>query len=274
LPHPATKRLILFPRQFPLAVAGTRRYPRNKEVNKMRTALMLVLAVFFFASTTAAQIGPKVYDKPKPDSTKTKPKIAKPDTTAKPVKPAKKAKPKKATKTTKPAKPAKAEPAKKEPVKKEPAAKKAKPKPESKPELKPKPKEAKPKSQETKTGTTKKKTMAQSGNLKRFLFTTAIENREPVGKIDSLSTATDLVYCFTEIVGLKGHTLTHRWTYKNEVQAQVPVNVGSPRWRAFSSKKFLRGWTGEWTVEIVDAEGNILGKKRLVYFDAVRVKKE
>ncbi len=126
----------------------------------------------------------------------------------------------------------------------------------------------KPKAKPEKTEiiTTKQEIAEPSGHLKRALFTTAIEEREPVDSIDSLSTATEQVYFFTEIVDLQGHTITHRWTHGGEVRAEVPIAIGGPRWRVYSSKQLLAAWTGEWMVEVVDADGNVLGKKQLVYY--------
>ncbi|NIO29580.1 MAG: DUF2914 domain-containing protein [Candidatus Latescibacteria bacterium] len=116
---------------------------------------------------------------------------------------------------------------------------------------------------------TKEEEAALSGHLKRALFTIDIEEREPVGSVDSLSTATEQVYFFTEIIGLQDHTITHRWMHGGEVRAEVPIAIGGPRWRVYSSKKLIPAWTGEWKVEVVDAEGNVLGTKLLVYYSAM-----
>ena len=105
-----------------------------------------------------------------------------------------------------------------------------------------------------------------AGPLARALFTTAIEAREPVDRIDSLATSAERVYFFTDIVGLQGQTVIHRWTYNDEVKAEVPIKVRSPRWRAYSSKKLLPGWTGDWKVEVVDTSGTVLGTRQLIYY--------
>jgi hypothetical protein len=135
---------------------------------------------------------------------------------------------------------------------------------ESKPKSEPEKKKAPPPA--PKIAVAKEDTSAVSTHLKRALFTTAIAEREPTGAIDSLSTADEQVYFFTEVVGFEGSTITHRWSRGDEVHAEVPIAVGSPRWRAYSSKKLLRSWTGEWRVDVLDAEGNVLGSKRFVYY--------
>ncbi|MDZ7748539.1 MAG: DUF2914 domain-containing protein [Halofilum sp. (in: g-proteobacteria)] len=65
---------------------------------------------------------------------------------------------------------------------------------------------------------------------------------------------------FTELNGLEGHTVTHRWVHENnQVQAKVSFDVGGPRWRVWSSKDLVPGWTGTWTVEVWDDQGNFYG---------------
>ena len=107
--------------------------------------------------------------------------------------------------------------------------------------------------------------VAQASSIKRVLFTSAIENHEPVDAVDSLTTGSEVVYFFTEVLGMTGETLTHRWTHGGIVRAEVVIEVRSQRWRAVSSKKMLPGWTGDWTAEVVDASGKVLAKKTFRY---------
>lgn len=99
-----------------------------------------------------------------------------------------------------------------------------------------------------------------AGEVARFMVTTGIDNREPVDDIDSLPAAEQSVYFFTELHGMKGQTVTHRWEHDGEVKAEVNFNVGGPRWRVWSSKKLIPEWTGEWQISVVDANGNVLAK--------------
>jgi hypothetical protein len=39
---------------------------------------------------------------------------------------------------------------------------------------------------------------------------------------------------------------------------EVNFNVGSNRWRSYSSKNLLPEWTGIWTVSVIDDKGNVL----------------
>ena len=99
----------------------------------------------------------------------------------------------------------------------------------------------------------------------RGTFTTAIDQREPVDRIDSLGNDHDRVFYFTEFVGVGGRQLTHRWEYEGEVKAEVPISIDGPRWRAYSSKNLAGGWLGEWKVSVVDETGNVVRTDSFVY---------
>ncbi|EAR09427.1 DUF2914 domain-containing protein [Reinekea blandensis] len=91
----------------------------------------------------------------------------------------------------------------------------------------------------------------------RHQFTTAVEDREPV---DALTDAMNInpMYYFTELKGFEGTVVTHRWMYNGEQMANVTFNVGGPRWRVYSSKQLLPEWDGDWTVEVVDEQGQVV----------------
>jgi hypothetical protein len=102
--------------------------------------------------------------------------------------------------------------------------------------------------------------------IKRAVFTFGIEEREPIDDVDSVSTDSTHVFFFTEIVGQTGTTITHRWIYDGETMAEVPFQIGGPRWRVYSSKKFIPEWTGSWKVAVVDPDGIVMSEKTLVYY--------
>jgi len=107
---------------------------------------------------------------------------------------------------------------------------------------------------------------ASSEVIKRAVFTSAIVDREPVDQLDSLATGVDSVYFFTEIMGMDGEPVTHRWLRDGVVMAEVVIRVGGPRWRAYSMKTLLPEWTGAWTVEVMDGDGHKLAENGLVYY--------
>jgi hypothetical protein len=109
---------------------------------------------------------------------------------------------------------------------------------------------------------------APTGEVARSAFTSEIVDREPVDQIDSLANDVTRIYYFTELRDLSGQTVVHRWEYDGEVKAEVPFEVGAPRWRASSSKNLDPGWLGEWTVSVVDGKGNTLSVEHFRYTGA------
>lgn len=97
-----------------------------------------------------------------------------------------------------------------------------------------------------------------SGEVARAQFTSNVQDREPVDEVNRVTATTDKVYFFTELRGFGGQTVTHRWRHKGEVIAEVPFDVGGPRWRVWSSKNLMPDWAGTWTVEVVDGLGNVV----------------
>jgi hypothetical protein len=105
-------------------------------------------------------------------------------------------------------------------------------------------------------------------SVARAQFAQSIEDREPQGRTVELSNNVGKVYFFTELRGMNGKSVTHRWVYGGEPRAAVTFNVGSNRWRVWSSKNLQPEWTGLWTVSVVDEEGNVLAEESLNYVTA------
>ena len=104
----------------------------------------------------------------------------------------------------------------------------------------------------------------EGGEVARSMFTTAVEDREPVDSVDKVPADTSTVYYYTDLRNLTDETVTHRWSYRGEVMAEVPFNVGGPRWRVWPSKNRRPSWTGQWTVTVVDGAGNELVTSSLI----------
>ncbi len=107
----------------------------------------------------------------------------------------------------------------------------------------------------------------ETGSVARSAFTTGVADREPADDLSTLGNDVARVLYFTELRGLEGRTVVHRWQYKGEVMAEVPFAVGGPRWRVHSSKALDPSWLGEWTVSVV-VDGEVLGSEGFRYTDA------
>ncbi len=108
---------------------------------------------------------------------------------------------------------------------------------------------------------------ATAGEVARAQFTSAIEQREPVDAITILSNNINKVHFFSELRGLQGQTVTHRWIFAGKVMAEVSFNVAGPRWRVNSSKMLLPGWVGDWTVTVVDSNGATIAEYSFQYIE-------
>ncbi len=104
-----------------------------------------------------------------------------------------------------------------------------------------------------------------AGNVARATFTKGMADREPIDSIDTLSSADNKIYYFTDLRDMAGQTVTHRWEYNGKVMAEVPFTVGGSRWRVFSSKNLENIWLGEWKVSVIDQSGGTLAVNTFKY---------
>lgn len=96
-------------------------------------------------------------------------------------------------------------------------------------------------------------------------FTTAIENREPIDHVTFVANDVEKVFFYTDLRDLEGQTISHRWLYNGTVMSHVPFEVRGPRWRVWSSKKLIPDLIGDWTVEIVTEEGEVIAAETFTY---------
>lgn len=110
--------------------------------------------------------------------------------------------------------------------------------------------------------------VANSRNVARSLVTTAIRNREPVKTLDETISLREVdggqFHYFTELTGLMGRKVEHRWIYRGRVEGTMRFQVASNRWRASSRKTIQPHQKGEWQVVVVDEAGRTLGGSRFV----------
>ena len=104
-----------------------------------------------------------------------------------------------------------------------------------------------------------------SGAVSRSVLTSGISDREPIDRVTGLTNNVTRIYYFTELIDLEGETVAHRWEYNGQVMAEVAFDVGAARWRVSSSKNLDPIWLGEWTVSVVDSQGNSLHVDHFLY---------
>jgi hypothetical protein len=99
------------------------------------------------------------------------------------------------------------------------------------------------------------------GSVARAIVTTGVADREPVNNLERVLAGNEKVIFFTELRNMEGQTVKHRWSRGDESLAEVEFNVAGPRWRVWSSKNLMPEWAGEWKVEVIDGEGNVVSEK-------------
>lgn len=110
---------------------------------------------------------------------------------------------------------------------------------------------------------------SDSAHIARALFTSAIKGGQPTDAegpvISPPATGSKSLYFFTELRGLKGKTVTHRWEYQGQTMFTIPFKIAGNRWRVYSNKNLPTKMTGNWRVVVADATGAVLGAKEFQY---------
>ncbi len=102
-------------------------------------------------------------------------------------------------------------------------------------------------------------------NVRRAVFCSGFAGREPIDEFRTLTTPAEKVYFFTEIAGMEGRTVTHRWIHDGQTVAEVPISVGAARWRCHSTKTLAGNATGSWSVDVLDDTGAKIGGASFTY---------
>jgi len=104
-----------------------------------------------------------------------------------------------------------------------------------------------------------------AGSVTRALFTRQVKDLEPVDTVSVLTNDNTRIIYFTEIHGMAGQTITHRWEFNGKIVLEKKHEVESSRWRAYTSKKLDPAWLGEWKASVVDAAGGTLSVNTFTY---------
>ena len=103
------------------------------------------------------------------------------------------------------------------------------------------------------------------GIVTRSQLTRDIKDLEPVDTVSVFTNDQIRIVYFTEIHDMAGQTVIHRWEYNAKIILEVPIKVGTSRWRAYSTKTLMPSWIGEWKVSVVDAAGGTLSVNTFTY---------
>lgn len=103
-----------------------------------------------------------------------------------------------------------------------------------------------------------------SDHLIRAQLSTGLEEKEPIDEIPNVlrmdSDGLIRIYLFTEIQGMKGQLHFHDWYLEDERVARVEIRPSVDPMRASSAKYIDRHMLGDWRVEVVTEEGELLAE--------------
>jgi len=85
----------------------------------------------------------------------------------------------------------------------------------------------------------------------------SVEDRQPVGGGTAFPEDVGQLTAWTRVTGLDNTTIDHVWRYR-EHERVIPVNIGGSPWRTWTTKNIPPEWDGEWTLEVRDANGEVL----------------
>ena len=86
-----------------------------------------------------------------------------------------------------------------------------------------------------------------------------IINRRPLGIGKDFDTSVEKLYCYTRIICAQHPIeITHVWYFGNVKRAEVKLTVRSSNWRTYSSKIIQQNEVGDWHIDVLGPEGNVL----------------
>jgi hypothetical protein len=86
-----------------------------------------------------------------------------------------------------------------------------------------------------------------------------VVDREPVDVGNSFEASLGKVYCFTTIIGAHSPTeITHVWYFGDIERARVNLAIKASSWRTYSSKRIQRHEIGDWHVDVLGPNGEVL----------------
>ena len=104
-------------------------------------------------------------------------------------------------------------------------------------------------------------------NISEAEFAKKIIDRVPINIVREFDNSLGKIYFFTNIRNLQDTSITHRWIYNNKVMADVVFDIKGSRWRVWSSKNLWHTWTGNWIVEVLTSENEVLYQKEFNYIE-------
>ena len=86
-----------------------------------------------------------------------------------------------------------------------------------------------------------------------------VQDREPVGEGTEFEATIGKLFCYAKIVGAQMPIeITHVWYHGETEMARVNLPVEAASWRTWSTKNIWEQWTGDWHVDVIGPNGEVL----------------
>lgn len=100
---------------------------------------------------------------------------------------------------------------------------------------------------------------APAVEVSRMAICTNIVDREPVEEGERFQVSVGRLYAFTQVLGAKDFVeIGHVWYFNDVERARITLPVRSASWRTYSSKIIQPFEIGDWRVDVVDPQGEVL----------------
>ena len=87
----------------------------------------------------------------------------------------------------------------------------------------------------------------------------AVVDHEPADPGTGFEPTVGKLWCFTHVMGAQGATVIyHIWSFAQHEKAVVELRVNGPSWRTYSSKIIQPHEIGDWRVDVLGPEGDML----------------
>jgi hypothetical protein len=102
-------------------------------------------------------------------------------------------------------------------------------------------------------------------NVARAVLTYDINNKEPAGEIAKVVSVAGKkptwVYYFTELKSMNGSKVYHEWLKNGVLDSKKELIISGDAWRTSSRKLLADSEKGNWTVRLIDEQGQLLNEK-------------
>ncbi len=107
-------------------------------------------------------------------------------------------------------------------------------------------------------------TSVQSGGpVARMVITTGLDAQAyPISNLSTVDSTIGRVLFYTEIAGIPGIPVAHRWIYQGVLVATIVLPVNASYVRVWSWLNIDSSHVGNWEAQVVDINGYVLGSRQ------------